>query len=119
SGLPYGHDQFLSAQGGAWADIALAYATGPATKVIPEPLPGVAPQNVEPWAETMLFGTAADVKKLLDGGLDPNAATKSGGTTALMMAAPDAGKMKRLMDRGASVNARSETRYAALMVAAR
>jgi ankyrin repeat protein len=118
SGLPYGHDQFLSAQGGAWADIALAYATGPAKKVIPEQLPGVAPENVEPWAETMLFGTAADVKKLLDGGLDPNSATKSGGTTALMMAVPDAVKMKLLIDRGANVNARSETKYTALMVAA-
>jgi len=118
SGLPYGHDQFLSAQGGAWADIALAYALGPAKKVVPEPLPGVAPANVEPWAETVLFGTAADVKKLLAGGFDPNSATKSGGTTALMMAAPDADKMTLLIDRGANVNARSETKYTALMVAA-
>jgi ankyrin repeat protein len=118
SGLPYGHDQFLSAQGGAWAVIALADALGPGKRVVPEPLPGVAPQNVEPWAETMLFGSAADVKKLLDAGLDPNAATKSGGTTALMMAAPDAGKMKLLIERGANVNARSETKYTALMVAA-
>jgi len=118
SGLPYGHDQFLSAQGGAWAVIALADALGPGRKVVPEPLPGVAPSNVEPWAETMLFGTTGDVKKLLDGGLDPNAATKSGGTTALMMAAPDAGKMTLLLDRGANVNARSETKYTALMVAA-
>ncbi|HXD73331.1 MAG TPA: ankyrin repeat domain-containing protein [Vicinamibacterales bacterium] len=118
SGLPYGHDQFLSAQGGAWCDMALAYALGPAKKVIPEPLPGVAPGNVEPWAETLIFGTAADVKKLLDGGFDPNSATKSGGTTALMMAAPDAEKMALLIDRGANVNARAETKYTALMVAA-
>src|ERR1043166_5257601 len=118
SGLPYGHDQFLSAQGGAWADIALAYALGPAKKVVPEPLPGVAPGNVEPWPETVLFGTAADVKKLLAGGFDPNSATKSGGTTALMMAAPDADKMTLLIERGANVNARSETKYTALMVAA-
>ncbi len=118
SGLPYGHDQFLSAQGGAWAVVALAYALGPAKNVVPDPLPGVAPSNVEPWAETMIFGTAADVKKLLDAGLDPNAATKSGGTTALMMAAPDAEKMQVLVDRGANVNARSETKYTALMVAA-
>jgi ankyrin repeat protein len=118
SGLPYGHDQFLSAQGGTWAVMALAYALGPGQRVVPEPLPGVAPQNVEPWAETMLFGTAADVKKLLDGGLDPNSATKSGGTTALMMAAPDAEMMSLLIDRGANVNARSETKYTALMVAA-
>ncbi len=118
SGLPYGHDQFLSGQGGAWAVMALAYALGPAKPVVPEPLPGVAPVNVEPWAETMLFGTAADVKTLLDGGFDPNSATKSGGTTALMMAAPDADKMTLLLDRGANVNARSETKYTALMVAA-
>src|SRR5262252_3477115 len=118
SGLPYGHDQFLSAQGGAWAVIALAYALGPRKRVIPEALPGVAPQNVESWAETMIFGSAGDVKKLLDAGLDPNSATKSGGTTALMMTAPDAPKMKLLIDRGANVNARSETKYNALMVAA-
>lgn len=118
SGLPYGHDQFLSAQGGAWAVMALTYALGPGKPVMPEPLPGVAPQNVEPWAETVLFGSAADVKKLLDGGFDPNSATKSGGTTALMMAAPDAAKMQLLIDRGANVNARSETKYTALMVAA-
>jgi ankyrin repeat protein len=118
SGLPYGHDQFLSAQGGAWAVMALTDALGAGKKVVPEPLPGVAPQDVEPWAETMLFGTTADVKKLLDAGLDPNAATKSGGTTALMMAAPDVDKMRLLIDRGANVNARSETKYTALMVAA-
>src|SRR5215471_7041887 len=118
SGLPYGHDQFLSAQGGAWAVIALTDALGAGKKVVPEPLPGVAPQDVEPWAETMLFGTTADVKKLLDAGLDPNSATKSGGTTALMMAAPDVDKIRLLIDRGANVNARSETKYTALMVAA-
>jgi ankyrin repeat protein len=117
SGLPYGHDQFLSAQGGAWAVMALASALGEGKRVVTEPLPGVAPENVEPWAETVLFGSAADVKTLLDQGLDPNAATKSGGTTALMMAAPDAEKMKVLIDRGANVNARSETKYTALMVA--
>jgi ankyrin repeat protein len=118
TGLPYGHDQFLSAQGGAWAVMALAYALGPGKAVMPEPLPGVTPSSVEPWAETMLFGSTADVRKLLDAGLDPNSATKSGGTTALMMAAPDADKMKLLLDRGANVNARSETKYTALMVAA-
>jgi len=57
------------------------------------------------------------VKRLLDSGLDANSATKSGGTTALMMAAPDVEKMKLLIDRGANVNARSETKYTALMVA--
>jgi ankyrin repeat protein len=118
SGLPYGHDQFLSGQGGAWAVMALARALGPGRTVVPEPLPGVAPVDVEPWAEAMLFGSAAEVKRLLDGGLSANAATKSGGTTALMMAVPDLEKMTLLLDRGANVNARSETKYTALMVAA-
>jgi hypothetical protein len=118
SGLPYGHDQFLSAQGGAWAVMALARALGPARVVVPAPLPDVAPVNVEPWAETVLFGSAADVRALLAKGFDASSATKSGGTTALMMAAPDAEKMKLLIERGANVNARSETKYTALMVAA-
>ena len=65
-----------------------------------------------------MFGSVADVRRLLDQGLNPNAATKSGGTTALMAAAPDAEKMKLLLDRGASVNARAQSRFSALMVAA-
>ena len=117
-GLPYAHDQFLSAQGGAWAVMALARALGPARVVTPAPLPDVAPVNVEPWAETVLFGSVADVRALLAKGFDANSATKSGSTTALMMAAPDDEKMKLLIDRGANVNARSETKYTALMVAA-
>ena len=60
----------------------------------------------------------ADVKRLLDGGFDPNSATKSGGTTALMLAAPDIGKMKLLLDAGANADARSKNRYSALLVAA-
>jgi ankyrin len=66
----------------------------------------------------MLFGSVADVRKLLDSGLSPNVATKSGGTTALMMAAPDVEKMRLLIDRGAEVNARARSRFSALMVAA-
>ena len=38
--------------------------------------------------------------KALDQGLDPNAATKTGGTTALMLAQPDVEKTKLLLDRG-------------------
>ena len=46
--------------------------------------------------------------------LRPNA----GGTTALMLAAPDADKMKLLIDRGANADARAKNRYSALLVAA-
>jgi len=117
SGYPYGHDQFISASGASWAIMALARALAPSTA----PPPSMAanePPAIEPWAETVLFGAAADLQTLLDAGLDPNAATKSGGTTVLMMAAPDVAKTKLLIDRGANVNARARTQYSALMVAA-
>jgi ankyrin repeat protein len=118
AGYANGHDQFLSMQGASWAVMALSYALEPARPVEPPPLPGTEPANVEPWVEAMIFGTRDDVRKLIDGGLNPNAATKSGGTTALMMAAPNVDKMTLLLDRGADVNARANTRYSALMVAA-
>jgi ankyrin repeat protein len=98
--------------------MALAYALPPTRPATPQALPETLPANVEPWVETIAFGSAADVKRLLDQGLNPNAATKSGGTTALMVAAPDAEKMKLLIDRGANVNARAQSRFSALMVAA-
>jgi ankyrin repeat protein len=58
------------------------------------------------------------VKKLLDGGFDPNSATKAGGVTALTLATPDVEKMKLLIDRGANADARAKNRYSALLVAA-
>jgi len=118
AGYPHGHDQFLSMQGASWAVMAMSYALEPGVRVAPPSLPETEPAGVEPWVEPLLFGSAADVKRLLDGGLDPNVATKSGGTTALMMAAPDMEKMRLLLDRGANVNARARTRFSALMVAA-
>jgi ankyrin repeat protein len=118
AGYPEGHDQFISMTAASWAVMVLAYALPPIRPVAPQPLPQTLPANVEPWVETIVFGTVADVKRLLDQGLNPNAATKSGGTTALMAAAPDAEKMKLLLDRGANVNARAQTRFSALMVAA-
>ena len=118
AGYPNGHDQFLSMQGASWAVMALSYALEPARPWSRQRLPETEPTNVEPWVETMIFGTRDDVRRLLDGGLSANAATKSGGTTALMMAAPDVDKMTLLLDRGAEVNARANSRFSALMVAA-
>ncbi len=117
TGHPYGHDQFISTMGESLAVMALADALGPA-KPSPLSLKEAEPGEIEPWAETLLFGSTADVKKLLDGGFDPNSATKEGGVTALMLAAPDVGKMKPLIDRGANANARSKNKYSALLVAA-
>ena len=50
--------------------------------------------------------------------MKPNANT-AGGTTALMLAARDAEKVKVLIDAGADVNARGKFGFTALMVAAR
>jgi ankyrin repeat protein len=117
SGLPYGHDQYLSASAASYAIMALSMALGDSRsaglQAWKEDLPGV-----EPWVETVLFGSVADLKQLLDNGFDPNSATKSGGTTALMMAVPDAEKVKLLLDHGTNLNARAKSKYSALMVAA-
>ncbi len=117
SGYPYGHDQFISLQGSAWAIMALSRALPKNPNATLPILEGMGPQNPEPWIEKVMFGTVADLKKMLDEGFDPNSAISSGGTTALMAAAPDAEKMKLLLERGAKVNARSKTKYSALMVA--
>ena len=117
SGYPYGHDQFISAMGTAWSLMALATSLGPVEKHQRVSLPEAAPTDIPAWAETVLFGTPAEVRALLDKKFDPNSATNDG-TTALMMAMPDLEKAKLLLDRGANVNARSKTRYSALLVAA-
>ena len=64
-----------------------------------------------------LFADADTVELLLSRGADPNR-TGPGGATALMWAVPDVEKMRRLIDHGANVNARSETDRTALLVAA-
>jgi ankyrin repeat protein len=117
TGHPYAHDQFISAMGESLAVMALATALGP-TKPSTRVLKEADPSAIEPWAETLLFGSSADVKKLLDGGFDPNSTTKMGGITALMLAAPDVEKMKLLIDRGANADARANDRFSALLVAA-
>jgi ankyrin repeat protein len=74
-------------------------------------------EGCAPWANTVLFGTTADLQILLDSGWDPNSAT-SKGTTALMMAAPDIEKVKLLIEHGSKVNAKASTKYTAVMIAA-
>ena len=117
TGHPYGHDQFISTMGESLAVMALTAALGPA-KPNPLVLKEAEFGGVEPWAETLAFGSAAQLKTLLDGGFDPNSATKAGGITALMLAAPDLEKMRLLIDHGANADARSKNRYSALLVAA-
>jgi ankyrin repeat protein len=64
-----------------------------------------------------LFANADMVELLLKHSADPNR-TGPGGATALMWAVPDLVKVRRLLSRGAAVNARSDTERTALLVAA-
>jgi ankyrin repeat protein len=64
-----------------------------------------------------LFGTVAELKAILDSGLDPNSKTENG-TTLLMFAAHDATKVRLLISRGADVKARALSGTDALTVAA-
>ena len=100
SGYPYAHDQYLSATAASLAVIALSEALGPGRGVAAQSWAGDLP-DAQPWAETILFGSVTDLKRLLDGGFDANSATNPA-TTALMMAAPDPKKMKLLLERGAN-----------------
>jgi ankyrin repeat protein len=117
---PFQHDQFISIMGTTWAATALMQAiparAGRAS--IRPSLAALQPAEQPQWAKVALTGGAADLKKLLDTGMKPDARTAEG-TTALMLAARNLEKVKLLLGRGADVNARAATGLTALMVAAR
>jgi len=116
-GFPYGHDQFLSSAATSWAAMALML-TLPKTAApfAPQPPAVLSPSSLEPWMETAVFGTTAELKAKLDAGLDPNSKTPEG-TSLLMMAAPDEEKVKLLIEHGADVGAKAKSGFTALMVA--
>ena len=119
TGFPYQHDQFISAMGTSWAAAALLHALPvTADKKLKQPSLEIAPADQPAWVDVALNGTAADLKKLLDGGMKPDAKSASG-TTALMFAARDIEKIKLLVERGANVNAQAASGINALMVASR
>ena len=116
TGFPYQHDQFLSEAGTAWSSMALMYALPKAPHPASPPALPLAAPGAKPWMETAVFGSLAELKAALDGGLDPNSKTDAG-TTLLMMAAADAGKVRLLLARGADATAKAKTGYTALIVA--
>jgi len=118
TGFPYGHSQFSSAMGTSWAAAALLRGLPVKTGQAPKPSLDVSTAEQADWIQVALNGTAADLKKLLDAGMNPGSKTATG-TTALMFAARDLEKVSLLIDRGADVNARAATGIDALMIAAR
>jgi ankyrin repeat protein len=118
--FPYQHDQFISIMGTSWAVTAMLHAlpAQPREKSKWSGSPDFAPAWQAEWMSIALNGSAAELKKLLDGGMKPDSRTAEG-TTALMLAARDLEKVKLLIERGADVNARAQTGITPLMVAAR
>lgn len=64
-----------------------------------------------------LYGDAALMKRLIDLGAEPDA-SNGAGATALMWAVPDTDKMRLLLACDVDVNARSDDRHTALVIAA-
>ncbi len=118
TGFPYGKDEFLSYAGSCWAVMALVTAL-PEAAIAPEAskVARGASSDAAPWVRTALFGTAQQLAALLEAGLDPNSKT-SNGTTLLMMAAPNADKVRLLLARGADAKARAASGYDAVNIAA-
>jgi hypothetical protein len=103
TGFPYGKDEYLSYAATTWAVMAMLSS-------LPGEPEAVSSQadEIPGWIRTVLFGSSKELASLLDTGLDPNSKT-DGGTTLLMMAAPDAEKVRLLLSRGAKVTAKAVT----------
>lgn len=116
---PFQHDQFISIMATSWATTALLQAlpVQPGKDTAPARAVSAAAEQPE-WVRVSLTGSAAELKKLLDAGMKPDAKTAEG-TTALMLAARNLEKVKLLLDRGADLNVRAATGLTPLMVAAR
>jgi ankyrin repeat protein len=74
------------------------------------------PGGSTPLMFAVLYGDSAAVKRLLEGGADPNVKNEAG-ATALMWAVNDLGKTRLLVDKGADVNAHSEDHRTPLLIA--
>ena len=121
---PFQHDQFVSIMATNWASAALLQAlpsqplTHSMDRLSQYVVADFAPTEQAEWIRVTLSGDVAELRKLLDAGMKPDAKTAQG-TTALMLAARDINKVKLLLDRGADVNARAASGFTPLMVASR
>jgi len=117
TGFPYGKDEFLSYAGSCWAVMALASATDPPSASQTPITTAGDDTRIPSWVRTALLGSARQLEQLLDSGVDLSSATE-GGSTLLMMAAPDEDKVRVLLARGANVKQRSSAGVDALTIAA-
>ena len=114
TGFPYKKDEYISYAASSWATMALVAS-------LPVKDERVAfdddPRNrYAVWGEKAFWGTASDLRALLDGGLSADAT--QGDVSLLMMAVPDVEKVSLLLSRGANVKYRAPSGYDALTVAA-
>ncbi len=125
TGFPHGENQFIAYAASAWSTMALTFAVHPGPSPILVSTAKLAraaemPAEVEPLpplVRAALYGSLADVRALLDAGADANQVGKHG-YSALMAAVRDLDKTKLLLERGASVEARSALGFTALILAA-
>jgi ankyrin repeat protein len=97
----------------AWIDQGAEWPDALANDVTPPPLDPAATRLMD----AALWGSAADVGRLLVRGVDPNVHNHAG-ATPLMWAVDDRAKSQLLVDYGADVNARSDDGRTPLMIAA-
>jgi ankyrin repeat protein len=114
TGFPYQKDEYLSYAASCWAVMALLSALPAAAPAPPRPTPS---DKTPQWVRAALFGSPNELRELLDAGLDPNTKT-TGGVTLLMMAAPDAEKVRILIAGDADVKARTASGTDTLTIAA-
>ncbi len=117
TGFPHGPDQMISAMATAAAVTAIAGALPSTTDGKSLLAAGTWHADEPAWVRTVQQGTVGDLARALDGGLSANAAT-AGGTSVLMVAAPDLPKMRLLLDRGADPARAAASGVTPLMVAA-
>jgi uncharacterized protein len=125
TGFRHGKHQFISYAATAWATMALALSVdGSPTKALLGPPQERSSQPVSqdadsftPLMRAAIEGMDKDVDREIRSGSDVNARTQAG-LTALMCAAHDPAKVRRLLQSGANPNAETKTGHTALILAA-
>ena len=115
--FPYGKDSFLSVRGKCLGDDGAA--VGDPAGIVSRAAARFGGHQCRSasMAPRGTLRLADDLMRLLDGGLKSDSAT-AGGTTLLMAAAADAGKVALLLSRGADATARAPSGVDALTTAA-